>query len=56
MKNSKKYLDVDFIGGEKPLTAEEQKTISTYIANNKVGTVKKQLRKIRNKRIQKKDA
>jgi len=31
MKNNKKELDVDFIGGEEPLTPEEEKAISDFI-------------------------
>lgn len=31
MKNKTKELDVDFIGGQGPLTAEEEKAISNFI-------------------------
>lgn len=35
MKNNKKELDVDFIGGAEPLTKEEQKKISEFIKTSK---------------------
>lgn len=48
MKNKLKELDVDFIGGQKPLTEEEQLTISAFI---RAGKEKRQLQvKRKNKR------
>ena len=35
MKKDKKQLDVDFIGGEAPLTSAEEKLISDYLAAKK---------------------
>ena len=35
MKNKTVELDVDFIGGEKPLTKEEELTISEFIRKSK---------------------
>ena len=35
MKNRPKELDVDFIGGQGPLTKEEEKRISEYIKAKK---------------------
>lgn len=35
MKYKKKELDVDFIGGEDPLTKEEENAISQYIKAQK---------------------
>jgi hypothetical protein len=35
MKTKKIELDVDFIGGDKPLTAKEEKELSTYFKNAK---------------------
>lgn len=34
-KKNKKELDVDFIGGQEPLTKEEEKTLSEYFKRNK---------------------
>ncbi len=36
MKSKRTELDVDFIGGEEPLTKEEAKAISAYIAERKL--------------------
>ncbi len=36
MKRKQVELNVDFIGGEAPLTKEEEKAISEYIRNKKV--------------------
>ncbi len=36
MKKNKNELDVDFIGGQTPLTKEEEKAISEYIKANKM--------------------
>ena len=35
MKNRKKELDVDFIGGGEPLTEEEKKAINDYFSAKK---------------------
>ena len=35
MKNKSKELDVDFIGGQKPMTKEEELTISEFIRVDK---------------------
>ncbi len=41
MKYSRKNeLDVDFIGGQEPLTKEEEKAISDYIKAKKAQSVK----------------
>ncbi len=45
MKYNKRELDVDFIGGQKPLTKEEAKAISEYLRE-----VKAKRDKIRAKR------
>ncbi len=34
-KKNKKELDVDFIGGQEPLTKEEEKRLSEYFKRNK---------------------
>ncbi len=34
-KRNKKELDVDFIGGQEPLTKEEEKKLSEYFKRNK---------------------
>jgi hypothetical protein len=36
MKNALLELDVDFIGGQDPLTAEEQKQLSEYFQQKKL--------------------
>jgi hypothetical protein len=45
MKNKLKELDVDFIGGEKPLTHEEALAISAYIKAYKEKAALKEKRK-----------
>jgi hypothetical protein len=35
MKNKDKELDVDFIGGQKPMTKEEELAISEFIRSDK---------------------
>lgn len=35
MKSRKKELDVDFIGGQEPLTDSEQKALSEYFSSRK---------------------
>ena len=39
MKTRQTELDVDFIGGQGPLTKEEEKAISDFIKKNKSKTV-----------------
>ena len=46
-KNRKSELDVDFIGGDGPLTKEEEKIISEYIKSQKEKREKKQFRRTR---------
>lgn len=36
MKSKSKELDVDFIGGQGPLTKEEEKQISEYLKSQKL--------------------
>ena len=47
MKNNKNELDVDFIGGEGPLTKEEEKAISEFIKASKECNRKQKTRKSR---------
>ncbi len=52
MKKKTKELNVDYIGGQGPLTKEEELTISEFIRKNKEKLNKKKLRgksKIKNK-------
>ena len=44
MKHKLKELDVDFIGGENPMTKEEEKAISESIKAQKLLGAKKQIR------------
>jgi hypothetical protein len=44
MKNKAKELDVDFIGGQGPLTKEERQKISEYIKAQKLQGAKKKSR------------
>jgi len=44
MKQKSTELDVDFIGGENPMTKEEEKAISEYIKAQKLLRAKKQIR------------
>lgn len=45
MKKKLEELDVDFIGGENPMTKEEEKAISEFIKAQKMLRAKKQIRK-----------
>ena len=45
MKRKSKNLDVDFIGGQGPLTKEEEKAISDFIEKRNVMKNKRQTRK-----------
>jgi len=47
MKSKLKELDVDFIGGQGPLTKEEEQAISEFIKTQKLLRAKKQIRKTR---------
>ena len=44
MKNKKQELDVDFIGGQGPLTPEEEKAISEFIRQSRQLELKKSIR------------
>ncbi len=44
MKRKPAELDVDFIGGQDPMTKEEEKFISEYIKAQKLLGAKKQVR------------
>lgn len=44
MKNNKNELDVDFIGGQEPLTKDEEKAISDFIKSQKVKRERLQLK------------
>lgn len=48
MKNKLKQLDVDFIGGQEPMTKEEELAISSFIKAEKE---KRRLQKIRKKKL-----
>ena len=41
MKNKSAELDVDFIGGERPLTKEDEVSISNFIQSQKVKRARK---------------
>ena len=47
MKNKLKELDVDFIGGQRPLTKEEEFAISTFIRLQKEKRRSKKIPKIK---------
>ena len=44
MKRKSAELDVDFIGGQNPMTKEEEKAISEFIKAQKLLRAKKQFR------------
>jgi hypothetical protein len=44
-KNKSTELDVDFIGGQGPLTKSEEQSISEFIKAQKLLRIKKQVRK-----------
>lgn len=46
-KNKSTELDVDFIGGQGPLTKREEQAISEFIKAQKLLRIKKQVRKIK---------
>jgi hypothetical protein len=41
MKTRKTELDVDFIGGQEPLTIAEEKALSEYFKNRKLTSVRR---------------
>ena len=43
MKRKSEELDVDFIGGQNPMTKEEEKAISEFIKAKKLLSAKKQI-------------
>lgn len=47
MKSKSKGLDVDFIGGQGPLTKEEEQAISEFIKRQKLMRAKKKIGKTR---------
>ena len=54
MKRKSTELDVDFIGGQDPMTNEEEKAISEFIKTRKVLNIRKQVRStkaIRQKKV-----
>lgn len=52
MKNKQKELDVDFIGGQKPMTKEEELAISEFIRADKEKRRLKSLRRTKTKTTQ----
>jgi hypothetical protein len=44
MKHKSKEIDVDYIGGETPMTTEEEKSISEFLKALKLLSTKKQIR------------
>jgi hypothetical protein len=49
MKNKSTELDVDFIGGQGPLTKSEEQAISEFIKAQKLLRIKKQTRNTKTK-------
>jgi hypothetical protein len=56
MKYKSKELDVDFIGGEDPMTNEEEKAISEFLKARKLLNINKQIKITRGKRQKKVNA
>jgi hypothetical protein len=52
MKNKSKELDVDFIGGQAPITREEKLAISAFIKAGKEKRRQQATRKIKAKSVQ----
>lgn len=48
-KNKSTELDVDFIGGQEPLTKSEEQAISEFIKSQKLLRIKKQVGKTKTK-------
>lgn len=55
MKKKHIELDVDFIGGQEPLTKEEEKSIHDYFQSKKEQTPKKEMGRKRNSNSHKKE-
>ena len=53
MKNKNKELDVDFIGGQKPMTKEEELSISKFIRADKEKRKQQSLRNTKLKTLSK---
>jgi hypothetical protein len=53
MKRKSTELDVDFIGGQDPMTNEEEKAISEYIKTNKLLNIRNQIRSTKTTRQRK---
>ncbi len=47
MKHKLTELDVDFIGGQDPMTKDEEKAISEFIKARKLQNAKKQIRSVK---------
>ncbi|MEI6577371.1 MAG: hypothetical protein WCO63_14435 [Bacteroidota bacterium] len=56
MKRKLTELDVDFIGGQDPMTNEEEKAISEFIKAHKLLNIKNQIRRPRTVRQKKVNA
>ncbi len=56
MKSKSKELDVDFIGGQGPLTKEEEKAINEFLKAGKLAKAKKHIRLTRTTRRKKASA
>jgi hypothetical protein len=53
MKQKSLELDVDFIGGQEPMTHEEEKAISEFIRNYKLQNAEKQTHLKKSKTVKK---
>ncbi len=53
MKNKSTELDVDFIGGQGPLTKAEEQAVSAFIKSQKLPKAKKQIRKLEQTQMRK---
>jgi hypothetical protein len=51
MKTNKSELDIDFLGGEGPLTANEEKEISEYLKKQREGSTKPNPKGSKNKNL-----
>jgi hypothetical protein len=56
MKYKSRELDVDFIGGQEPMTKEEEKAISEFLKARKLLNINKQIKSTREKRQKKVNA
>jgi hypothetical protein len=50
MKTTSKTLEVDFIGGQEPLTIEEEKSLSEYFKSEKKDTMELAKKTVQNKK------